>query len=186
MSTQQQPLTRRGTPAPTFTQRQGPAAPAGKRHVSSRSAALGGCCGSQLCLSRFCAVGTRHLTQSLSQSGAYRCRDAGAQPLSLLVGHHVIPHPDKAATGGEDAFFVTDNGSSLGETLQEHAVIARAARVPPSPAHRVLSYCRRGRRGRQLGRGQGRCRSICSPFDEACPGTAAAPGPAIHDTEQAL
>ena len=91
------------------------------------------------------------LAQSLSQSDAYRYRDAAGQPLYLLVGHHVIPHPDKAATGGEDAFFVTDNGRCLGETFREPELMSRADPVPPTPAHCVLSHCRSGRRGWQLG-----------------------------------
>ena len=41
-------------------------------------------------------------------------RDARQQPLHLVFGTHSMPHPDKLAKGGEDAFFADDASGSFG------------------------------------------------------------------------
>ena len=40
-----------------------------------------------------------------------------SKPTRLLASSQYLPHPDKVATGGEDAFFVSASGSSIGESL---------------------------------------------------------------------
>lgn len=44
----------------------------------------------------------------------YGC-PAGDRKLRLTVGSHMIPHPEKADKGGEDAFFVTNSRRMFGE-----------------------------------------------------------------------
>ena len=52
---------------------------------------------------------------------------AGAPaPLHLVFGSHTIPHPEKASTGGEDAFFADD--ASL-DSHHSHSTDIRASRT---------------------------------------------------------
>jgi hypothetical protein len=42
------------------------------------------------------------------------CRSGTSQQLQLLTGGFIIPHPQKAAKGGEDAFYIAANQRSFG------------------------------------------------------------------------
>ena len=44
------------------------------------------------------------------------CAGAGVQ-LKVEVGSSMIPHPEKAYKGGEDAFFISERNCSFGKTF---------------------------------------------------------------------
>lgn len=40
--------------------------------------------------------------------------------LKLVIGASMIPHPEKVDKGGEDAYFMTEDGKFLGNNIYSH------------------------------------------------------------------
>ena len=61
---------------------------------------------------------------ALSEAAAASAAAASAaeSELRLVSGACVLPHPDKAARGGEDAFFIEEDASAVGERGKEREV----------------------------------------------------------------
>ena len=58
--------------------------------------------------------GARLAVVALSRGFAVSAASRQAAPLHIVFGAAAIPHPDKAAKGGEDAFFCCDRTGSFG------------------------------------------------------------------------
>lgn len=68
---------------------------------------------------------------------------AGAPaPLHLVFGSHTIPHPEKASTGGEDAFFADDASGTFG-VADGVGGSARDGVDPGLFSREMLRHCRR-------------------------------------------
>lgn len=58
----------------------------------------------------------RYLTSCFACSEQYE----DSSNLKLLIGASMIPHPEKMDRGGEDAYFMTEDGKFLGEDSSTH------------------------------------------------------------------